>query len=94
MGYARVSSHAQKDDLERQIELIKAYAEERGWEMEILKDVGSGLKEDRRNFKKLLKKVTRKFLRLLLLTQIDRRAFQNIGGAFYELRNRNNCHKS
>ena len=51
MGYARVSSHTQKDDLERQIELIRKYAEERNWEIEILKDVGSGLKEDRRNFK-------------------------------------------
>ena len=42
VGYARVSSHAQKDDLERQIELIKAYANEKGWDTEILKDIGSG----------------------------------------------------
>jgi len=27
-GYARVPSHTQKDDLERQIELIKIYAKE------------------------------------------------------------------
>jgi len=32
IGYARVSSHAQKDDLERQIELIKTYAEEKRME--------------------------------------------------------------
>lgn len=29
IGYARVSSHTQKDDLERQIELIKSYAREK-----------------------------------------------------------------
>ena len=57
VGYARVSSHTQKDDLERQIELIKSYAKEREWEVEILKDIGSGLKEDRRNFQKLLRMV-------------------------------------
>lgn len=43
IGYVRISSHTQKDDLERQIELIKSYAKEKGWEIEILKDVGSGL---------------------------------------------------
>ena len=57
VGYARVSSHTQKDDLERQIELIESYAKGRGWDVEILKDVGSGLKEDRRNFQELLKVV-------------------------------------
>lgn len=36
--------------LERQIELIKNYAKERNWEIEILKDIGSGLKEDRKKF--------------------------------------------
>ncbi len=28
IGYARVSSHTQKDDLERQVELIRNYARE------------------------------------------------------------------
>jgi len=37
--------------LERQIELIRSYAKEKGLgEIEILKDIGSGLKENRRNF--------------------------------------------
>ncbi len=30
VSYARVSSHAQKDNLERQIELIKSYAKREG----------------------------------------------------------------
>ena len=38
MGYARVSSHAQKDDLERWVEMIKTYAKEKGWEIEMLKE--------------------------------------------------------
>ena len=60
VGYARVSSYTQKDNLERQIELIKSYAKERSWEIEALKDVGSGLKEDRRSFQKLLRMVMNK----------------------------------
>ena len=72
MGYARVSSHTQKDDLERQIEMIKAYAEERGWNIEILKDVGSGLKEDRKNFKKLLNIVINRGVSKVIIAYADR----------------------
>ena len=72
VGYARVSSHTQKDDLERQIELIKSYAKEKGWDIEILKDVGSGLKEDRRNFKKLLKMVMNKEVSKVVIAYPDR----------------------
>ncbi len=74
IGYARVSSHSQKDDLERQIELIRRYAEERGWEIEILKDISSGLKEDRRNFQKLLKMVMDKEISKVVIAYPDRLA--------------------
>ena len=72
IGYARVSSHTQKDDLERQMELIKNYAKEKGWEIEILQDIGSGLKEDRRNFLKLLKMVMRKEVSKVIIAYPDR----------------------
>ena len=72
IGYARVSSHTQKDDLERQMVLIKNYAKEKGWEIEILKDIGSGLKEDRRNFLKLLKMVMRKEVSKVIIAYPDR----------------------
>ena len=72
IGYARVSSHTQKDDLERQIELIKSYANEKGWDVEILKDIGSGLKEDRRNFQKLLKMVMNREVSKVVIMYPDR----------------------
>jgi len=72
VGYARVSSHAQRDDLERQIELIKSYAEERGWRVEILKDVGSGLKENRKNFQKLLRMVMNREVSKVIVACPDR----------------------
>jgi len=72
VGYARVSSHTQKDDLERQIELIKSYARERDWEIEVLKDIGSGLREDRRNFQKLLRMVMNKEVSKVVVAYPDR----------------------
>ena len=61
LGYAR-----------RQIELIKSCAKEKGWDIEILKDVGLGLREDRRNFKKLLKMVMNKEVSKVVIAYPDR----------------------
>lgn len=72
LGYARVSSGTQRDDLDRQIELISQYAKERGWEIEILKDVGSGLREDRKNFQKLLKMVMNREVSKVIVAYPDR----------------------
>ncbi len=72
VGYARVSSRTQKDDLDRQVELIKKYAKERGWEIEILIDIGSGLKEDRRNFQKLLRMVMNREVSKVIIAYPDR----------------------
>jgi len=72
IGYARVSFHTQKDDLERQIESIKSYAKEKGWVIEILKDIGSGLKENRRNFKKLLRMVMNREVSKIIIAYPDR----------------------
>jgi len=52
IGYARVSSNAQKDDLERQVE----YLRQRGVQ-EVITDIGSGLNEKRKGFLRLLDRV-------------------------------------
>ena len=72
VGYARVSSHTQRDDLERQIEEISQYAKEHGWNIEILKDIGSGLNEDRKSFQKLIKMVMDKEVSKVIVTYPDR----------------------
>ena len=72
IGYARVSNHTQKDDLERQIEAIREYARERGWEIQILKDIGSGLSENRKNYRKLLELVTKGEVSKVVITSLDR----------------------
>jgi len=74
IGYARVSSRTQKDDLNRQIQTIKEFAKEKGWNIEILKDIGSGLNEKRKNYQKLLKMVTNKEVSKVIITYPDRLA--------------------
>ncbi len=72
IGYTRVSSHTQKDDLERQIETIKGYAREKGWQVQILKDIGSGLNENRKNYLKLLELVAKGEVSKVIITYPDR----------------------
>ncbi|MFA4668059.1 IS607 family transposase [Pyrococcus kukulkanii] len=72
IGYARVSSRTQKDDLERQVQAIQQYARERGWSVEILKDIGSGLNEKRKNYQKLLKMVANREVSKVIVTYPDR----------------------
>jgi len=52
IGYARVSSATQRDDLERQVEYLR-------WRgvQEVVTDIGSGLNEKRRGFLRLLDRV-------------------------------------
>lgn len=73
VGYARVSSSTQRDDLERQKHSIMAYAEERGYgEIQILSDIGSGLNENRKNFLKLLEMVSKGDVSKVIVAYEDR----------------------
>lgn len=69
IGYARVSSESQKDDLNRQITLIKTKGIK---DEDILHDIGSGLNEKRRNYKKLLKMVMNREISRVIITYPDR----------------------
>ena len=72
IGYARVSSHTQKDDLESQVKAIEQYAKERGWQVQILKDIGSGLNENRKNYRRLLELVAKGEASKVIITYPDR----------------------
>ncbi|MBD7915860.1 IS607 family transposase [Clostridium sp. Sa3CUN1] len=54
IGYCRVSSNKQKDDLERQIENVKTYMYARGYQFEIISDIGSGINYDKKGLLTLL----------------------------------------
>ena len=71
--YARVSGNSQKDDLERQIEALKKYALERNYEViDIITDIASGLKTNRKGLKKLFKYVIQRRINVVLITWKDR----------------------
>jgi len=55
--YARCSTHKQEENLERQVGRLLEYCLKKEWKVELYKDIGSGLNENRRQFKKMLKRI-------------------------------------
>ena len=72
IGYARVSSHDQKDDLVRQEKMLEMYCASQGWQFEIISDLGSGMNYRKRGLKKLLSMILDGEMNRLVLTHKDR----------------------
>ena len=58
IGYCRVSSNKQRDDLERQIENMKLYLTAQGKPFEIISDIGSGINYKKKGLKELMKRIS------------------------------------
>lgn len=72
IAYARVSSHDQKEDLQRQVHMLEMYCSARGWSFEIIKDLGSGMNYHKRGLKQLLDHILKGQIGRLVLTHKDR----------------------
>ena len=72
VGYARVSSHDQKADLERQHAALEAYCAAKGWRSYVIKDLGSGMNYWKKGLQELLDLILRRRIRRLVLTHKDR----------------------
>ena len=71
--YARVSGTNQRKELENQIEALKKYVEQNNWKLVgVVKDIASGLKEDRRGLWKLVEMAKRHEFDILLVAYKDR----------------------
>ena len=70
--YCRVSSHDQKQDLERQKELLEAYCAAKGWRSLVISDNGSGMNYKKKGLQKLLEMILCRKLKRLVLTTKDR----------------------
>ncbi|MEM4048099.1 MAG: IS607 family transposase [Zestosphaera sp.] len=71
--YARVSSSDQREDLERQVKYLLEYCASKGYKVvEVLTDVASGLKTDRKGLRKLFDLVTSKQVEVVVMTYRDR----------------------
>lgn len=72
IGYARVSSHDQKADLDRQREMLESYCAAKGWRTEIISDLVSGMNFSKKGLQRLLDIILRRKAKRLVLTQKDR----------------------
>ena len=72
IGYCRVSSHKQKDDLERQIENMRIYLLSQGKPFEIISDIGSGINYKKKGLKQLLKLITQNKVEKVVVLYKDR----------------------
>ncbi len=72
LGYARVSSHDQKEDLVRQAQVLESFCGTNGWVYEIIQDLGSGLNFQKRGLKKLIQNICSGNIDRLVLTHKDR----------------------
>lgn len=70
--YARVSTRSQKDDLERQVENLKAYAISKGYSFEIITDIGSGINYNKKGLKDLIQKINNKEISKIVILYKDR----------------------
>jgi predicted site-specific integrase-resolvase len=68
VGYARISSHDQKEDLERQAETLTRHYPK----AMVIKDLGSGLNFNKKGLKTLLSIILNQEIEMLVLTHKDR----------------------
>lgn len=72
LAYARVSCHDQKDDLERQKQVLELYCAQQGWTFELISDLGSGMNYYKKGLKRLLNDILAGNVGRLVITHKDR----------------------
>ncbi|MGO0309354.1 IS607 family transposase [Endozoicomonas acroporae] len=72
VAYSRVSSHDQKKDLERQQEVLSLYCASKGWQYEIISDLGSGMNYRKKGLRQLLNLIVSGQVERLIITHKDR----------------------
>ena len=72
VAYARVSSHDQKEDLQRQAEVLATYCTKQGWNFQVVQDLGSGMNYQKKGLKTLINMILEKKISRLVLTHKDR----------------------
>jgi len=72
IGYCRVSSSHQKEDLQRQIDNVKAYMTARGYQYEIIFDIGSSINYERKGLQQLIERVNNHEVNKVVVLYKDR----------------------
>ena len=72
IAYARVSSHDQKEYLERQKQVLELYCAKQGWTFEVIADLGSGMNYNKKGLKRLLDEIIDGKVGRLVIAHKDR----------------------
>jgi putative resolvase len=72
IAYVRASSPDQKDDLERQQQLLQHYCERQGWTFDVIADLGSGVNYHKKGLKRLVSDMLDGQVGRLVITHKDR----------------------
>ena len=72
IGYCRVSSTKQKDDLQRQIENVTTYLMAQGRPFEIISDIGSGINYKKKGLQDLLQRIVNNKVDKVVILYKDR----------------------
>jgi putative resolvase len=72
IAYVRVSSPDQKNDLERQQQLLQRYCTRQGWTFDVIADLGSGVNYHKKGLKRLVSAMLDGQVGRLVITHKDR----------------------
>lgn len=72
IGYCRVSTPSQKDDLENQVNNVKSYMIAKGYQFEIIEDIGSGINYNKKGLKQLIDKINNQEISRVVILHKDR----------------------
>lgn len=72
IGYIRVSSKHQEDDLNRQCQIMELFLAGKGMPFKIISDIGSGINYKKTGLKELLKLITTNRIEIICIMHKDR----------------------
>lgn len=72
IGYCRVFTFSQKDDLNTQINNVKSYMIAKGYQFEIITDIGSGINYKKKGLQTLLKRINNRDVSKIVILYKDR----------------------
>jgi len=72
IGYCRVSSNKQKDDLVRQVENVKTYMITKGYSFDVITDIGSGINYNKKGLNQLIDTITNSEVEKIVILYKDR----------------------
>ena len=72
VGYCRVSSSDQKEDLTRQIRTVSDFCAAKGYQFKIIQDLGSGLNYNKKGLKEIIELICHKEIDRIVINYKDR----------------------